>query len=152
MKTPHLLYAETVQFSKGCFMQKNIGSSQRGISFVGTLALIVLILVLGWTAYQVSTRGWEQTKQDVRSAFQGAAYAAKETSQDAALTAKVKTALALSRRVPSSKIDVDSMSGVVTLRGDVPSEDARTQAESIVKEVPGVQEVQNHLFVASPSR
>jgi len=133
-------------------MQKNIGSSQRGISFVGTLALIVLILVLGWTAYQVSTRGWEQTKQDVRSAFQGAAYAAKETSQDAALTAKVKTALALSRRVPSSKIDVDSMSGVVTLRGDVPSEDARTQAESIVKEVPGVQEVHNHLFVASPSR
>ena len=133
-------------------MQKNIGSSQRGISFVGTLALIVLILLLGWTAYQVSTRGWEQTKQDVRSAFQGAAYAAKETSQDAALTAKVKTALALSRRVPSSKIDVDSMSGVVTLRGDVPSEDARTQAESIVKEVPGVQEVHNHLFVASPSR
>ena len=133
-------------------MQKNIGSSQRGISFVGTLALIVLILVLGWTAYQVSTRGWEQTKQDVRSAFQGAAYAAKETSQDAALTAKVKTALALSRRVPSSKIDVDSMSGVVTLRGDVSSEDARTQAESIAKEVPGVQEVQNHLFVASPSR
>jgi len=133
-------------------MQKNIGSSQRGISFVGTLALIVLILVLGWTAYQVSTRGWEQTKQDVRSAFQGAAYAAKETSQDAALTAKVKTALALSRRVPSSKIDVDSMSGVVTLRGDVPSEDARTQAESIVKEVPGVQEVHNHLFVTSPSR
>jgi len=133
-------------------MQKNIGSSQRGISFVGTLALIVLILALGWTAYQVSTRGWEQTKQDVRSAFQGAAYAAKETSQDAALTAKVKTALALSRRVPSSKIDVDSMSGVVTLRGDVPSEDARTQAESIVKEVPGVQEVHNHLFVASPSR
>jgi len=133
-------------------MQKNIGSSQRGISFVGALALIVLILLLGWTAYQVSTRGWEQTKQDVRSAFQGAAYAAKETSQDAALTAKVKTALALSRRVPSSKIDVDSMSGVVTLRGDVPSEDARTQAESIVKEVPGVQEVHNHLFVASPSR
>ena len=133
-------------------MQKNIGSSQRGISFVGTLALIVLILVLGWTAYQVSTRGWEQTKQDVRSAFQGAAYAAKETSQDAALTAKVKTALALSRRVPSSKIDVDTMSGVVTLRGDVSSEDARTQAESIAKEVPGVQEVQNHLFVASPSR
>jgi len=133
-------------------MQKNIGSSQRGISFVGALALIVLILLLGWTAYQVSTRGWEQTKQDVRSAFQGAAYAAKETSQDAALTAKVKTALALSRRVPSSKIDVDSMSGVVTLRGDVSSEDARTQAESIAKEVPGVQEVQNHLFVASPSR
>ena len=133
-------------------MQKNIGSSQRGISFVGALALIVLILLLGWTAYQVSTRGWEQTKQDVRSAFQGAAYAAKETSQDAALTAKVKTALALSRRVPSSKIDVDTMSGVVTLRGDVSSEDARTQAESIAKEVPGVQEVQNHLFVASPSR
>ena len=122
------------------------------MSLFGGLVMIVLILALGWTAYRVSTRGWEQTKQHARSAFQGAAYAAKETSQDAALSAKVKTALALSRRVPWSRIDVDSQNGVVTLRGEVPSEDARTQAEAIVKDVPGVQEVQNHLFVAAPSR
>jgi osmotically-inducible protein OsmY len=133
-------------------MQKHIRSAQRGISLLGAFALIVLILVVSWTAFLVSTRGWEQTRQDVRSAFQGAAYAAKETSEDAALTAKVKTAFTLSRRVPSSRIDVDSQGGVVTLRGDVPSEDARKQAESIARDVPGVQEVQNHLFVASPSR
>ena len=133
-------------------MQKHIRSAQRGMSFLGALALIILILVIGWTAYLVSTRGLEQAKQDVRSAFQGAAYAAKETSKDAVLTTKVKTALSLSREVPSSKIDVDSLNGVVTLRGDVPSQEARTRAESITKDVPGVQEVHNLLFVASPSR
>lgn len=133
-------------------MRKRISSAQQGMSLIGALLIIVLVVVLGWTALQVSTKGWEQTRQEMRSAFQGVAYAAKETSQDEALTAKVKMALTLSRRVPSSRIDVDSKDGVVTLRGDVLSEDARKKAASIAQDVPGVQEVQNHLFVASPSR
>ena len=133
-------------------MRRRISSTQRGVSLIGALLIIVLLLILGWVALQVSTKGWDQARQDMRTAFQGVAYAAKETSQDAALTAKVKTALALSRRVPWSKIDVDSKDGVVTLRGDVPSDDARTQAESIAKDVPGVQGVQNHLYIAAPSR
>ena len=115
-------------------MQNRISSKRKGMSLIGALLIIVLVLALGWTALQVSTKGWEQTRQDMRSAFQGVAYAAKETSEDAALTAKVK------------------QGGVVTLRGDVPTEEARTRAESIAQDVPGVQEVQNHLFVASPHR
>jgi len=133
-------------------MQKRISSAQQGISMLGVLLIIVLVLVLGWAALQVSTKGWEQTRQEMRSAFLGVAHAAKETSQDAALTAKVKTALTLSRRVPSSRIDVNSKDGVVTLGGEVPSEDARTRAVSIAQDVPGVRQVQNHLFIASPSR
>ena len=133
-------------------MQKRISPAQRGLSMPGVLLIIVLVLVLGWAALQVSTKGFEQTRQEMRSAFLGVAYAAKETPQDAALTAKVKTALTLSKRVPSSRIDVNSKDGVVTLRGDVLSEDARTRAASIAQDVPGVQQVQNHLFVASPSR
>src|SRR6516165_12814247 len=112
-------------------MRRRNSSTQRGVSLIGALLIIVLVLILAWAAGQVSTKGWDQARQDMRNAVQGVAYAAKETSQDAALTAKVKTALALSRRVPASKIDVDSKDGVVTLRGDVPSDDASTQAESI---------------------
>src|SRR5262249_28001330 len=103
--------------------------ARRGISVAGAILLLCLVLALGWFTYLVSTRGWDQAQQDVKSTFQGAAYAAKETSQDATLTAKVKTALSLSKRVPSDKISVDTQNGVVTLRGDVPSSDVAKTAE-----------------------
>ncbi|HEY2384083.1 MAG TPA: BON domain-containing protein [Terriglobia bacterium] len=127
-------------------------TARQGLSLGAGLAIIVLVVALGWTAFLLSTRGWEQTKQDMRSTLQNAAYAAKETSHDAALTTKVKTALALSKRIPSGQVDVTSEGNVVTLRGDVPSEEVRTRAESVAGDVPGVEDVQNHLFVTSQSR
>jgi sporulation protein YlmC with PRC-barrel domain len=120
--------------------------ARRGVSVAGTILLICLVLALGWLTYLVSTRGWDQAKQDVKSTLQGAAYAAKETSQDAALTTKVKTALSLSKRIPSDKINVDSQNGVVTLRGEVPSAEVAKAAEDTVRDVPGVTDVHNHLF------
>jgi sporulation protein YlmC with PRC-barrel domain len=123
-----------------------------GVSALAVILLICLVLALGWMTYLVSTRGWDQAKQDVKSTFQNAVYAAKETSNDATLTTKVKTALSLSKRVPASKINVDSQDGVVTLRGEVPSNDIRSVAESIVQDVPGVSEVHNLLFAGAPSQ
>ena len=79
-------------------------------------------------------------------------FAAKETSQDAALTAKVKTALSLSKRIPSGEINVDANNDVVTLRGEVPNEQTRSLAEQIARDVPGVREVQNHLYAVSHSQ
>jgi osmotically-inducible protein OsmY len=102
--------------------------------------------------FLVSTRGWDQARQDMKSSFESAAYAAKETSRDAALTSKVKTAFALSKRIPSDRINVDSEGDVVTLRGEVPSEEIRQLAEMIARDVPGVSEVHNHLFAISSSR
>jgi osmotically-inducible protein OsmY len=125
--------------------------SQRGFSLIGAVLFLVLIVGLVWVTYLVSTRGWEQAKEDVQGSVQGAVYAAKETSEDAALTTKVKTALTLSKRIPADKIDVDTENGVVTLRGETPSEETRTLAESIARDVPGVTQVQNHLFVTNPS-
>ena len=123
--------------------------ARRGISAFAAVVLVVLLVALGWFAYLISTRGWDQAREDVRSTFQSAAYAAKETSQDAALTTKVKTALSLSKRIPSDKINVDSDGGIVTLRGEVPSPSIRQLAESITGDVPGVSQVQNHLFAIS---
>jgi osmotically-inducible protein OsmY len=66
----------------------------------------------------------------------------------AALTTKVKTALASDvgmRTVVS--IDVDSNDGVVTLKGKVPTADAKKKAEEIAKKVDGVKSVKNQLTV-----
>jgi len=126
--------------------------AQRGISLLATIALIVLIFVLAWMTYLLSTRGWDQARNDVQTSFRSVAHAAKETSQAAALTTKVKTALSLSKRIPTDKINVDSDGEVVTLRGAVPSEEIRRLAESIARDVPGVSDVHNHLFTVSPAQ
>jgi len=61
----------------------------------------------------------------------------------------VKTALALSKRIPADTISVESEGDVVTLRGEVPSDQVRDLAESIARDVPGVQMVHNHIFAVS---
>jgi sporulation protein YlmC with PRC-barrel domain len=122
---------------------------RRGIPVLATIVLICLVGGLIWAGYLISTRGWDQAKQDMMSTVQRAAYAAKETSGDAALTTKVKTALSLSKRIPAGQINVDSDGGIVTLRGEVSAGNVREVAESIARDVPGVQEVRNHIFVPS---
>jgi len=120
--------------------------ARRGLSVLGGILAVCLIIGLAWVAYLVSTRGWDQAKQDMKTSLQSAAYAAKETTEGAALTTKVKTALSLSKRIPSGKINVDSDKDVVTLRGEVASEEVRTLAETIARDVPGVAEVRNYLY------
>jgi len=123
-------------------------ASRRGVGLLGGVLLVCLMLGLAWFGYLGLTRGWEQARSDVNSTFQSAVYAAKETSRDAALTAKVKTALSLSKRIPSNRINVDSQGDVVTLRGEVPSQQLSDLAESIARDVPGVSDVHNHIFAA----
>ena len=125
---------------------------RRGMPVLASLLGLCLLFGLIWVGYLISTRGWEQARQDISTTVQGAAYAAKETSQDAALTAKVKTALSLSKRIPSGIINVDSDNDVVTLRGEVPNEEVRKLAGQIVGDVPGVREVQNHLYAVTQSQ
>jgi sporulation protein YlmC with PRC-barrel domain len=122
-----------------------------GTPILSALLLLVLILGLAWLTYLVATRGWDQAREDIKGSFQRIVYAAKETSTDAALTTKVKTALALSKRIPADRISVESDRDIVTLRGDVPSNEVRRLAESIAGDVPGVSEVRNHLFVINRS-
>jgi osmotically-inducible protein OsmY len=66
---------------------------------------------------------------------------------DASITAQVKTALIAAPDLKGLAIDVDTVQNVVTLNGTVSSEDARTRAERIAKEVAGVKEVKNYLLV-----
>ncbi|MCB1929278.1 MAG: BON domain-containing protein [Rhodocyclaceae bacterium] len=66
---------------------------------------------------------------------------------DAALTAKVKTALAADSVTEAFEIDVETTRGVVLLSGQVDSEKELTQAQKVASAIDGVREVMNRLTV-----
>ncbi len=70
---------------------------------------------------------------------------------DAAVTAKVKTALVIAPDLKGLAINVDTLRNVVTLSGTVASEGLRQQAETMAKGVDGVKDVKNNLMVKQPS-
>lgn len=73
----------------------------------------------------------------------------KQDTKNAALTAKVKSALAADVGLRTLKIDVDSMGNTVTLKGAVDSADTRRRAEEVARKVDGVASVRNELTVRS---
>jgi hypothetical protein len=126
-------------------------SVSKDTSPAAAVALILLLVVVLGLGFMVWTHGWDRTRSEITRSVQGVTHAVKETSADAALTAKVKTALSLNERVPAGEINVDSDDGVVTMRGEVASAEVRDLATQIAENTPGVREVRNHLFVVSPS-
>jgi len=67
----------------------------------------------------------------------------------AALAAKVKNALIISKDLDTSKLNVDATAdGVVTLMGSVPTAAQKTRAQKLAKQIEGVQSVRNQLTVA----
>ena len=67
---------------------------------------------------------------------------------DAALTGKVKTALAAEPAVSALKIDVDTKDKVVTLSGNVDSQAAKDQAVALARGTEGVADVVDNITVA----
>ena len=67
------------------------------------------------------------------------------TTQDAAINAKVKAALAADEIVKAHNIDADTVRGVVTLNGNVKGPAERAQAIRIARGVDGVVEVRDNL-------
>jgi hyperosmotically inducible protein len=59
----------------------------------------------------------------------------------------VKTALGLSKRVSAYAINVDTSDGVVTLTGQVGSEEVKSLAGEIARDTEGVREVKNEIAV-----
>lgn len=88
-------------------------------------------------------------------AFVPAAFAAERSAaqiaDDAAITAQVKTRLLADETTRSININVDTQAGVVTLRGTVPTDEAKVRAESVAKSVDRVQAVANALIVGDSS-
>ena len=64
---------------------------------------------------------------------------------DTALTARIKATLMSDDNIKSSDIDVTTTNGVVTLEGTVSSADAKAAAETAVRSIEGVKNVDNNL-------
>ncbi|MGE3374492.1 MAG: BON domain-containing protein [Vicinamibacteria bacterium] len=106
------------------------------------LSLLALSLVLGLSV-AVIARGDRFDLKDIGATLTSV----RDSSLDAALLGRVRSALALSRRVSGLRFELDARSGVVTLSGRVPTREARSIIEAIVGDTPGVLEVHNRLQV-----
>jgi len=103
--------------------------------FVSSASAAVALVALGGLGACASS---EQEGSGKRSAG--------EFTDDAALTAKVKTAIATDAGAKTaSAVNVETYRGVVQLTGFVDSEDQATRAVSAAKKVQGVRSVKNDI-------
>jgi osmotically-inducible protein OsmY len=73
-----------------------------------------------------------------------------EYVDDSAITAQVKTKMAEDKTVAASRIQVETLKGVVQLSGFATNETERQRAAQIAAGVKGVKEVQNAIVVRAP--
>jgi hyperosmotically inducible protein len=115
---------------------KSSRKGERGSGRLGlALALLVLIVVV---VYFVATRNLS-----VQNAFSSI----RETTEDAATTSRVRTALLLSKHVSPFDIKVQTIQGEVTLEGQVPTEQVKSVAGAIAQDTSSVKLVHNNLGV-----
>ena len=101
-------------------------------------AIAIAAVVLAFNAYaadQPKNQGKDKSAE------------VKQGTKNAALTAKVKTALATDIGLKTLKIDVDSHGNAVTLKGAVDSAETKRRAGEVAKKVQGVATVKNELKV-----
>lgn len=73
-------------------------------------------------------------------------------AEDAKITSKVKTKLTTDRAKNLVAVNVDTKDGVVHLKGTVPDEKAKVDAEQLAKDTDGVVSVTNDLKVSPPKK
>jgi len=133
--------------------------------FIGRVLMLGVVTVGGLAAYNYwSDHGWPSpsraavleeraTRQAARLADRATAeatYAASKfggTMSDSALTAKIKSKMALDDYVEARAIDVDTSHAIVTLTGVVSSESERDRAVGLARETSGVTRVVDKLRI-----
>jgi hyperosmotically inducible protein len=114
-------------------------SSRSGENGQGrTILVLVLLVVVVGAVYFISVRN---------SSVQNAFSSIKESTQDAATTSRVRTAMLLSKHVSPFDIKVQTVQGAVTLEGQVPSEQVKAVAGAIALDTSSVKQVHNNLGV-----
>jgi hyperosmotically inducible periplasmic protein len=114
------------------------------------VAVAVVLALIGGIAYIASRQGWSATAGQMytlAAAVKDTTHVVRETSANAATVAKVKAALALSKRISALDIGVESDEGVATLTGKVPSQEVKELAGQITADTSGVRNVRNLLAV-----
>ena len=96
----------------------------------------------------VPTGGSSQTATDkIEQKVKSAAHEVKAEVTDSWLTARTRIALYSDERVKGGQISVETVKGIVVLRGKVDSDEAKTAAGSIAEGVQHVKAVKNDLEV-----
>ena len=77
----------------------------------------------------------------------GIAACTERQLDDAMLTARIKARMTADGRISPSRVDVDTLNGDVTLRGEVPTQEEKDAAEEVARRVVGVRGVSNQVIV-----
>lgn len=129
--------------------EETMGKLASENGFVRAAMLIVVLAVVLGALYLMSRRDVNvgEAGRNMTGDLENAAEAVQATSKDAILTAKVKTALALSKSASAFAVDVDSEDGSVTLTGVLPSREAKAAILEIARDTEGVADVVDRLTV-----
>ena len=111
-----------------------------------TKKALALVLVASYCAAQAA--GCTTPSGEGSRASSGASSGARAVLDDAALTAKVTSALTAAGVANPFKINVTTEKGVVQLSGFVDSEDKARRAGEIASQVEGVKQVYNDIRIA----
>jgi hyperosmotically inducible protein len=103
-----------------------------------TILMLILMFILAGGIYYAYTQS---------ASLRGAFHSVKESTQDAATTSRVHTALLLSKRVSPFDIKVETIQAEVTLTGQVPSDEVKSVAGAIAQDTAGVKQVHNDLGI-----
>jgi hyperosmotically inducible periplasmic protein len=103
-------------------------------------------------ALEAKTATQQATRLANRAAHKAGEAASKvgDTMSQGALTAKIKSKMALDDHVKAQAINVDTSGSVVTLTGVVASADERTRAVGLARDTEGVSQVVDRLQVRKP--
>ena len=112
-----------------------------------TAAILSALLAATPFAAGAAESKMDELKDKAKSATEGA----KTAVSDSWITSKTKIALFADERVKGREVSVDTQKGVVHLRGKVDSDEAKSAAADVAKNVEGVQSVKNDLQVVAPT-
>jgi hyperosmotically inducible protein len=108
------------------------------------LLIMILLVVLACAVYYLYRFGWTAPKlSQLGQIF---------SSSDPTITSKVKSDIASSRLLTGYDVNVKTDDGVVTVAGQVPSEDLKSLAGEIARQTAGVKEVKNLMIVSADAR
>ena len=99
------------------------------------------------TAPTVNTEKARETGAKIGETVATGAAKAEQALSEGALTAKIKSKMALDDTVKALSIDVDTTGTVVTLSGSVNSEAVRAKAVQLARETAGVTAVNDRLVI-----
>ncbi|MBI4248647.1 MAG: BON domain-containing protein [Elusimicrobia bacterium] len=108
----------------------------------------MLALIMGLASLNLSGCFWVLLGGAAEGGYvAGQDQSASETLSDQWITAKIKSKLIADKTVQARSINVDTVRGVVTLRGTLSSRKERKRAVAIARETQGVKKVVEELTV-----